>query len=195
MEKKAIDKLMSLKGEIRGVALRIDADFILKERGDKGLKDLEKGLAEVGHPVKYRKIKQMDFYPLGLRFITLLFLKELFDFDEAKFVEMGKFGTKTSLVIRLFLKNFVSLRTAASQLPKIWRMYFTTGSLVVKELNEKEKYVVLQIREFPFDPIHSQYLKGYFISGIQMITGSEAECESKKISFKGDEYAEFLLRW
>jgi len=190
-----IEEMIKTEGKIRGVALKIDSDFVLKEEGDEGLKRLEEELARAGYPLKYQDIKQLDFYPLGLRHVTLFLLERMFAFDDEKFAQMGEFGIKVSLLIRLSVTSFVSLKTAAKQLPKIWKMYFTKGGLEVTELDEEKRHVVLQIRDFPVSKAHAQYLRGYFSAGVRMITRSKADCKVTKATFKGDGYNEFVLTW
>ena len=45
---------------------------------------MEKELAKLGHPLSYQKISNMDFYPVGLRALSLLVIKGIFDFDNEK---------------------------------------------------------------------------------------------------------------
>jgi hypothetical protein len=187
------DKLMKIKGEIRGLGFKTEAEFVLKEEGKEGLKKLENTMKELGFP--YKKIKIMSFYPLGLLAVALVVIKRLFNYDDKKFQEMGKFESKSSLIIRLFMKYFVSLDRIAKEAPRIWREYYTVGKFKVVEHDEDKKYIILRLEEFMFHPILCQVLIGYFLSIIKMVVKSEPICEETKCLHCGDKYHEFLVKW
>jgi hypothetical protein len=193
--KKEVEKAKKIKGEVRGIAPKSHLEFILKEKGEDGLKILEDKIAELGYPIKYKKMRAMDFYPLALEVAVLLALKELFNFDEKKFRELGAFGSKHSLIMRVFMKYFVSLKLTANQTPKMWRGYYTTGDLKVTELDEKKKYLVMRVENFALHPLHCQVLRGYFPSVTKMIVKSPVSCEERRCIFEGDSCHEFLLKW
>jgi len=195
LTKEIVQKLMEIQGEARGTSLKSDGEFILKEEGQKGLARLEKRLNDFGFSIRYKEIRPMDFYPVGLRGIELLAIKELFGFDKEKFRQMGAFQTKISLIVKLFMKFFVSLEMLAKQGPKIWRKYYTTGDFEVIEIDSKKKKVILRLKNFVLHPLHCTLLEGYFGNMIKMVVNVPVDCKETKCPFKGDEYHEFLLRW
>ena len=139
ISKKEFDELMKLKGEIRGAAIKEVAEFILKEEGEEGLKKLEDVITKAGYLLKYRDIKTMEFYPLGLEAAILVVTERIFNYDEKKFQELGEFAPKTSVIlIRIFLKYFVSLKKVMKVAPTIWKRHYAVGNLKVIELNENE---------------------------------------------------------
>ena len=87
-----------------------DIKFILKEEGEEGLKRLEEEMQRIGYPFNYKEIKLMDFYPLWMNAILLTVIEKLFDYDEKKFEEIGRFEAKISFIIRLFVKYFFSVK-------------------------------------------------------------------------------------
>jgi len=136
ISKKTIDQLMQAKGEVRGVVLKTDEEYIIKEKGEEGVEKLERRLKELGHPIKYNEIKIMSFYPVGLRALSLLTIKEVFNFSDEDIRKMGTFATKMSLIIRLFTKYFLSKeRVVMKESPKMWKKHWTVGKLVPVELN------------------------------------------------------------
>ncbi len=195
ISKEELEELMKVKGEVRGMPLKNEAEFIVKEEGEEGLKKLEDTMASLGYPMKYRAIRGMDFYPLGLLSINLLAIKRLFNYDDEKFQAMGRFEAKLSLIIRLFLKYFVSLDKTLREIPKMWKRYYTVGNLTIVEYNEKEKYLIVRIEGLPFHPLYCQINKGFGASIIQMVVGGDVTCEEIKCVHKGDEYHEFLFRF
>lgn len=80
----------------------------------------------------------MGYYPRGLETATLVAIQRLFNFDDAKFEEMGKFSTKFSFILRLFIKYLLSLDKLVGEVPKIWERAGAVGNLKVIELNEKK---------------------------------------------------------
>ena len=195
ISKEEVDELMKLKGEVRGIAIKSYAEFVLKKEGKEGLKRLEETMARIGYPIKYRKVKLTSFYSLGLEAITLTAIKRLFNYDDKKFQEMGRFESRTPIVIRLFLKYFVSIEMATEEASKVWRKYFTVGNLRIVKLDREKRYMIARIENFHFIPILCENLKGYIASITEMIINEETTCEETKCVHRGDEYHEFLVRW
>ena len=108
---------------------------------------------------------------------------------------MGVFQTKTSLIIKLFMKFFVSLDALSEKAPEIWKRYYTTGTLEVAVFNKEEKNGILAVKNFALHPLHCQLLEGYFGNMIKMVVGTPVVCEEKKCTFKGDDCHEFFVKW
>ncbi|MBD3207992.1 MAG: hypothetical protein GF370_00875 [Candidatus Nealsonbacteria bacterium] len=190
-----IEKLMDLEGEVKGVAIKSELDFILNREGSEGLKKVEDKIGEFGYDLEREKISDMKLYPLGLYGSIQLAVKELFDYQEKEFREMGAFEAKMSLIMRLFMRYFVSIDVMANQVSKMWRTYFTTGELEVVKINKKERCIVADLKDFKIHKLQCNVLVGYFASVIQMVTGTETTCEETKCPFSGDGFHRFLVRW
>jgi hypothetical protein len=197
LTKEVARKLMEIKGEVRGVVFKTDADFVFKEKGKGGLKKVEEELKNLGFPIKYKEIKTMAFYPVGLRALSLLAIKKVFNFEEGKIREIGFFATKVSLVIKLFIRYFLSVRRVfLKEAPKMWKKHWTVGELIPVELNEEEKYGILRLKNFNLHPIFCCFLEGYFAGVAQMVIKSpQITCQETKCFFRGDEHHEYLLKW
>jgi len=195
ISKEEFDKLMAIKGEARGDALKGEPEFILKEKGEEGLKKLEEAMAKLGYPIKYKEINRTNFYPLGLEAVTLVLIKKIFNFDDKKFEEMGKFESKMSFIIKIFMKYFFSIERVAKEVSNMWRKNYTVGELKVAELDENKKYAILRMENFRLHPIHCITLIGYFASVLQMMVSSKVTCQETKCIFRGDPYHEYLLKW
>ena len=195
ISKEEFNELINLKGELRGGGIKAYGDFILKEKGEEGLKKLEETIAKLGFPIKFRELRTMEFFPVGLEAIILLAIQRLFDYDDKKFQEIGGFEPKSSLILRLFMKYFASIDMVAKQTPSLWKEHFTFGDCKVIELNKEKRYIVLRIENFRLHPLHCQNLIGYLSTVVQMVTKSQTTCQETKCVFRGDEYHEFLLKW
>jgi hypothetical protein len=195
ISKEELDKALKVEGKIRGLGMRGEMEFILKEEGREGLEKFEETMEQLGFPMRYKEIKTMNFYPLSSYVIASLVMKNLFNYDNKKFQEKGEFLTKVSLIVRLFLKSFVSLKKIIKEVSKMWRKYYTTGELKVVKLDEEKRYGIIRIENFYLHPFHRETLKGYFRGIVKMVVGSEATCEERE-GFKGnDKSHEFLLKW
>lgn len=195
IEKEELEKLTKINGEVRGVALKSHADFILHQKGQLELDKLENVLAELGYPIKFKEIRIWDFYPVGIEIIELLAIKRLFGFEDDKFEDIGTFGSVSSFIMKLFMRYFSSIRMVVKQAPKIWKKYYTVGELKVKELDEKERRIVLTVENLFLHPIHCLHLKGFFSSVVQLVVKEKPSCEETKCVHKGDLLHEFVIRW
>jgi len=197
LTKDLAQKLMGIKGEVRGVVFKTDTEYILAEKGEEGLKKLEEELEKLGHPIKYKEIETFSYYPIGLRALSLLATKKIFGFDDKKIEDMGFKATKKSLIIKFFIKHVFSLEKIFFQKgPKIWQEHWTAGEMIPIKLDKKEKYIILIFKDFNLHPVYCVYLKGY-LRGLfsMMIKTPEMTCQETKCSFKGDEYHEYLIKW
>jgi len=195
ISKEEVNELMKLKGQIRGAAIKEIIKYILKEEGKDGLGKLEDAMEKIGYSIKDRNIKAMKFYPLGLEASTLVAVKRLFNYDDKKFQDLGRFAGKFSIIIRLFMGYLASIEKIAKEAPKMWRKYFSIGDFNMAEINEEEKYVILRIENYYLHPIHCQILIGYLSSILQIVVKSPVTGEETKCTFQGDEYHEYLLKW
>ncbi len=192
--KEDIAKAMALQGEARGVAIKEHLDYILQKEGKEGVEKIEKALAQVGFP-RYREIKNTNFYPLGLYALTHEAIQKIFHYDEAGFEEMGRFNAKFSLVIRLFMRYFISVEKITKEVSNMWRRYYTVGTLTAPEYDTAKKYVILRLENFSPYPTYCQMVRGYFAELLEIVVKTEVTIKETKCIFRGDPYNEFLLTW
>jgi len=195
ISREELKEMGNLNGQVRADGIKSYADFILKEEGKKGLERLEEAMASLGHPMVFKDIKAMDFYPLETEAVMLVLIKRLFNYDNEKFNEMGRFFVKISLFIRFFVKYFFSIERVLQELPRMWSKHLTQGNLRAVEHDMEKGYVILRIEDFYHHPLHCQILIGYLSAALQMIIKSKGICEETKCVHRGDKYHEFLVRW
>ena len=92
-----LNKLLKTKGEIRGFAIKPMLSFIIREEGESGFEKLLRAMSELGSPIDYKKIKVVDFYSFNWHVIFIIVIQKLFNWDDQKFQEMGKFYAKALL--------------------------------------------------------------------------------------------------
>lgn len=191
-----VERLMKIEGESRGTSFKNDADFVLAKRGKEGLKMVEEELKNLGYPFEYHKAKNLEFYPVGLRTLSLLVIKKTLDLVDEDIRDLGAYSARISFILRLYAKFFHSIPKFLEQVPKIWREYFTKGNLAVKEYNEKENYVILTLENFDLHPLHCRTLEGYFRKiGEVVVNSNKTTCVETKCTFKGGGSHEFLIKW
>ena len=196
LTKELADKFMKLSGEARGVTLKTDADFVLREKGKEALEKVEAELERLGYPIEYEKIKTMDFYPFGARLLSLLIIQKIFNFSAKDMKRMGSQAPKSSLIIKLFTKYFLSLTQTGEQAPKIWQKNYTIGEMSV-EPHEEEKWTIIRLKNFNLHPLFCPYLEGYISRVVSMIVGAPVTSQETKCPFKEDQYQyhEYLIKW
>jgi len=196
LTKKEADKVVKkINGEIRGIAFNANCDFIFQAKGLRGIKKLETKMAELGFPFECKDIRPMDFYPMKTAVIFMLAVKEVFNFSDKKFEEIGASSVKFNLFLKIFMKYFSSLDLIASQVPNLWRKHYTIGDLEMTEYSKEKRYIILRLKDFFIHPIYCSNFKGYFTKIAEMTLKYKVKCEETKCVFRGNPYHEFLITW
>jgi len=192
--KEEFDGLMKIEGEARGAGVKGEMKFIFDEEGAEGLKRLEDTITKLGYPLKYKEIRGMSFYPIGLEAVVLLAIKRLFNYDDKKFQKMGKRLAKYPLVVRLFINYFSLTEETLIKNLKMWRKAFTIGNLKVVEFNLEKRHVIVRLEDFKVHPLFCQVFIGSITSTLELFTKTKIACEEVKCVFRGDPYHEFLFK-
>jgi len=195
--KDQIEEILKIKGQVRGSVFQTDAKYILGKKGKKGLKALESAIKETGQPISYGEdVKATAWYPLSWRVLSLLTIKEIFDWDDRDIVEMGLVAPKYSFIVKTLLRYFVSLEKTFSESAKYWEEHYSVGKLEAPEIDLKKKRLVLHLKDFKVHPILCTYLTGYFKTVAQLVVRSEnMSIKEGKCMFKGDPYHEIIITW
>ncbi|MFH0791929.1 MAG: hypothetical protein V1905_01815 [bacterium] len=165
------------------MVFKTDEDYIVREKGAEGLRQLEDLLHALKCPLVYSEIKTMDFYPLRWRIISLLAIKEQFDFSDEKIKEMGTAAPKFSLITKIFIKYFSNISLTIKQVPSIWKRHYGVGELTATMADENARIVILRLIDLNIHPVFCVYLSGYFSTIAQMVTGSQVLCRETKCFF------------
>ncbi len=185
ISKEEIERLISLPGKLIGTGFSDDLDFLLKEEGEEGVKKVEEAMAELGHPLKYRELTGFKWYPVGYYLLSILVAKELFEWDDETIRRMGANAQKVSLITKMMMKFFVSIERVFKEATKYWNMYFTAGKMEDIEINEKERYALLILKDFPGHQVYCRYMEGA-IEQIGSYTVKNAKCREVKCYLKGE---------
>lgn len=196
MDQAQLKKLKEMSGEVRGVTMQTDVNYVLKKIGDEGLAKLQQKTKELGWEIDYKNIKTMGWYPLGQRVISLLAAKEAFGWGDGEIQDMGNCAPKYSFIASTMLKYFLSVSKVFQEAARYWDKHYSVGKLVPVQIDEKKKFALLRLKDFNIDPILCPYFKGYFLRISQMVIKSEKiTAEETKCSSLGDPWHEFLIKW
>ncbi|MCD4705728.1 hypothetical protein K8R61_01465 [bacterium] len=194
--KKEIKEIMKLKGKVRGVTLRTDAEYILNKKGEKGLERLQREILKTGEDIKYKNIKNVDWYPIGWRIVSLLVIREIFDWGDKEIKEMGHSAPKNSFIVKIIMRYFISLEKTFKEASKYWKKHYSVGRLVSDEIDLKKKYVKIKIEDFKGHPILCTFLEGYFstIVGL-MVKEKKIKAIEENCPYKGDSFHKITIKW
>ncbi len=195
ISREELDSLSKVKGEVRGLGLKVISDFALKERGEEGPKLLEETMAKLGYPVKYKEVKRTDFYPLKREAINFLVASRLFNFDDEKIREIGQTLARAPMVPRLFLRYIASFDRIFKNISVMWKKAYTVGNLSLVDSSVKEKFAILRLENFNIHPLYCQLFISHFATLLQMVIRKKVSCKEIKCTFRGDAYHEFVLKW
>ncbi len=197
LDKKLAKRLLGKEGEARGVTLATDANFVKENFDEKELGKVEEKIKEVGGSLAYREIRPTAFYPIGLRAVSLLAVRDTFNLSEKQIEEMGREAPRNSWLIKLFARFFLSVAEIASQADKIWEKHYTAGKLEIETLKEEEREIIIRLKELDLHPVFCVYLKGYFSAILEMTIDSPVEAERVKcpLEDKRVKWHEYKVTW
>ncbi len=188
-----VAKIKALEGEVRGVALKTDEFYVLKNKGEEGLKKVEEALQGFGVEIDYKTIERMNYYPISLRIFSLLAIAKAFEYGKEEVEEMGKRAPRVSFLIKFFAKYFMSSDKTLEKVDDLWKKHYTKGRVEAGEIDEAKGVAVFRIYDADFHPIFCDYLCGYFVTIIAMVIGKEAYSKEEKCTFNGDDCHEIRL--
>jgi hypothetical protein len=194
IKKEELDRLLKVKGEVRGVVFQTDAQYVLEKEGEKGLRELEKRVKDLGYDIDYRGAKATSWYPIGLRAISLLLIKDTFNWEDSRIREMGKMAPKFSFVVKFMFKLFASLEKLVREIPRFWKEHYTAGEMEVIKFDKKNKELIFSLKDFNLHPLFCLYLEGY-IERVLLFVERGVVTKEIHCPFRGDAYHDYLSKW
>lgn len=197
IKKEELDNLLKIKGETRGVGFQTDANYVLEKKGKVGLKKLEKKVKEFGYDIDYRNPKVESWYPIGLRVISLLLVKDTFHWSDKEIREIGKTAPSFSFIIKILMRFLISPKKLMEKSPEMWKKHHRNcGEAEPTEVDEKKKEVSMLLKDLKVHPVFCKYLEGYFEKLMTMVVKSQnVRTRETKCVFRGDPYNEFTTNW
>ncbi len=195
--KEVADELMSQNGNVRGEVFRTHAEFIKYKEGEEGIVMVEDRMRELGYPVDLVKTQTGDWHKEALSVLVIVVAKEIFDWTEDDVYEMGNSAPKHSFIVKMFIKQFISVKDIFEKAGQYWEKHYNFGTIEGGEFNEEEKYITVKIKDYRFhELVCGPYFKGYLTRIAQFsIKSKKIETEQIKNVFNGDPYNEYLIKW
>ncbi len=195
IDNEQLEKLKNMEGSIRGVALKTDEHFIVKNGDEETMKRVQNKAKEMGADISYEEIDKMAFYPFSWRVISLLAVSQEFSLDEEGIKKIGEMAPRASFLIKFFAKHFMSVERTLSKVSQIWSKHYTVGTMEALRVDEQQKEAVFRLHDFNAHPILCAYLIGYLSSVVSMVIGEKAVGKEVKCSLQGDDFHEFYITW
>lgn len=191
-----INKILGAEGEVRGVVFKTDRRFIVDNAGEEGIKKVEDELTKMDCSFNYEEESDnMSFYPLGMRAMSLLAISRALNLEKKEIVQMGSNAPKFSLMIKFFMRYFLSAEKIMEKAGEIWEKHYTVGKLEPTEMNMEEKFMKAKLSGIELHPIVCDYLTGYFSSIIRMGIGEESSGQESTYQKIGEKDYEFMIKW
>ena len=176
--------------------MRIYGEIIREKEGQEGVEKVEKKLEELGYPIKFSKVKSMDWEDEALSTLVLLTMKEVLGWTDEDIFYTGWFAPRNSFIIKVLVRYFVSVEKAFDNAAKYWRKHFNFGELEPVSLDKENRRAVIRVKGYDFHPIICIYWMGYFTSVVELsLPKSKVDIKEVKCVYKGDEYHEFEITW
>ena len=193
--KESADRLMAVKGNVRGEKFRTHAAYINEREGDEGLRAIEKKMEEMGYPFKFEDVHSLTWYPVGYSPLIMILAKTLFNWTDKDILDMGYSAPKYSFLFKMALRWVISVERTCKEAPKYWRKHYDFGQIEAVHVDTNKKQVVARLSGFKLDPIMCPYLQGYILRMLQYVIKEEARVEENKCIHKEDDYEEYIITW
>ena len=199
LTKKEAKRLLDIPCRTRGEQISYFKKEIIKRDGEEGVKKFENEIKKFGYPFSFSDISPLGWYPVGLRTVCLITLKNFFNLEKEDFMEMGAEVISSSIVVKLFFKYFSSRETAFKYIPGYWRKVCTCGRIEPVELVQtpdgEKGHFTIRLYDFNFHPLHCQFLLGSILQLAKLLGGKNASIEETKCMHRGDPYHELFITW
>jgi hypothetical protein len=188
-----INKITAKKGEVRGEVILKSIDFIKREKGKVGFQKLKNTLADLDFETDFTQINPLDWLDASLLTTILILSKDLFDWTDRDFVEMGSYTPKNSIVNKLFIDHFNSHNALLEVIDDYWQKIFTFGNLEVKD--KKDKEITITISNYDFHPLNCFFISGLLETLFSLSIKGNAKVKEEKCIHQGDSVHQFSIKW
>lgn len=196
ISKAVADRYANIEGNVRGAVFETDAVFIRSRHGDEGLSRLRAELVRLGQPIDYDSLASMEWQPVGLRALSLIVMRDVFNWGDDDIREMGDAAPKYSFIVRILMKFFVSPSAAFERVPEYWARHYDIGRLEAVALHADEHYAVVRLHDFQIDRVYCRYLEGFFGRLFKFtFPRSEVTIKETVCMHEGGGFHEFTSRW
>lgn len=197
ISKEDLDIINKNEGETIGEGIIEDIPFIIKEKGEESLHQIEEEMKKLGHPLIFKEIKKFEWYPIKTYLLFLLVAKNLFNWSDDEIRKGGSFAPKVSSITKMIFRYFISTKRIVYEADNYWKKYYTRGKIVPLEYNDKEKFGIFELQDFYGHPVFCRHLEGFFRQILAFNIGEKNTKEVKEIEcvFHGGKCHKFYFAW
>ncbi len=196
--KKEIKELKKLPGEQRGEHIKYYIDYVKKQEGEKGFKELKRFLKkEMDFDISGVEEKaNMEMIPEIYPQIFFVAAARFFNWSEKEIFELGKAASSVSATIRVFIKHFLSMEKTAREGVGKWNRNFTRGKMELKDFDKENRNLTIALKDFEAHPFLCINLQGGIAKMVELASGSDqVKIKEVKCMNQGDDHHEFYIEW
>ena len=194
--RREFQEIIKLDGRVRGSALNTDAMYVERHGGLAGRRRVEAAFESLGYPLQYAQIKNMAWYPVCLRILSLRLVQDCLGLDEAGLRAMGDCAPKFSFLVRVGLDLPLTPATLGGRIPGYWRRLYSVGDLRAGRTAGAGHTLRLQLADLRLHPVLCRYLEGYFGRLMQFgLADRPVGCRETKCVHEGDACHEYEISW
>ncbi len=195
IDREKINKILKIKGKIRGDVLKTDFKYILEKQGQKSLEELNKQFRKIDENFDYYKIKNTEWIPLSWKIILMETSKLSFKWTDQDIFALGYSASSNSFITRTLIRYFISTERTFQESPKYWEKYWGIGKLEPHYIDLDKKYLVIRLKNFEIHPDLCIYMRGHFKAFAELLLRKKVEIKETKCSFKKESFHEFEIKW
>ncbi len=194
-----LNRIKKIKGEVRGTTFKNDFACVKKEGGKKQLEAVKKRLRELGCKEKdiiQDNTKVFSWYPLWCHVLFFVILNKELGWTEKDIFNIGYHGSRVSLIAKTFPKLMFDLKKAFNKSGIYWKKNFSVGKLELEELDLKNNYGILNLKDFNVHPLECYTIKGYLVGVLDLLGQiKDVKVKETKCVHRGDDHHQFKLTW
>lgn len=196
LNKKEIEQLLKIQGNVRCDILKTDFDYIKKREGAEAFKKINSEMKKIDERFNYKHLKNIGWAPIGWKLILMNTAKKLFKWNNKDLFDMGHSQPVNSFIIKTVLKYFASLERNFKETTNYWIKYWNIGKLVPHKLDLNKKIAIVKIKNFKVHPNLCSYLTGNIKAFAELILKNKnIKVKETKCIFRGDSYHEYTIKW
>ncbi len=194
---KELHRIKKTKGNVKGSCGLAIFEYLREKVSEEEIKEIKKRINFYGYVLDPEKLSPVSMCPIDFELAIIFSIQDVLGWKDSEIKEMGRNIPKLSFIVKFFVKYLVSLKKGYEHSSIYWQTHFDFGKMETPELNEKENYLVLTLKEFDIHPIYCVFLTGYFETMAGFILGKKENifCEEKECVFRGDPHHLFTIKW
>ncbi len=195
--KEIADDLMKLKGNIKGEGILNNLTYIEKEKGINGLKKIEDKMKEIGHPLVFKNIKSVDWYPESYNALINVVARSVFNWNDNDIFNSGMSAPRYSLFTKIMMRYLISPFLLMSKANEYWGKMFDFGKINVVESDEKNRKIIFRVEGYNKSSVSCIYQAGYYFELFRYVLGRDKniKIQETKCIHANDDYHEYKITW